>query len=713
MNRGNAGVIGTLVTPSANIATGVFSLNQLQVAAKNGTWPPFAAPDPYFNYVTMLLPGNGTNGAQNNTFLDSSANNFTITRNGNTTQGTVNPYGNNWSNFFDGNGDFLTLSDNAAFDFGTGNFAIECFFYLTGDAALDGDNNRVAALIHNFPTSGATFNFSYGLVVLGNSSTTGTGIRFSVRENSNTEVGKSITTTVSKNSWHHIVVCRSGTNLGIFLDGARISFDAAYSLTVNDGGWPLNIGALNYTGYINAFPGYISNVRMVKGSSVYDPTQSTISVPTAPLTAITNTSLLTCQSNRFIDNSSNNFTITRNGDTSIQRFSPFNPTASYAPSVDGGSGYFDGAGDYLISPVNAALAFGSSDFCIEFWIYTTSFSSTDGRPLGNAVAWGANVWSLHNDHVSQNEKFSFWVNNYNASAAMLVSTSSTQLNTWQHVAITRSGSTWRMFVNGVVEATQTSSVAIDGGSSDDLFIGGSGNFNEFIAGYFSGLRLVKGTAVYTANFTPPTAPPTAISGTSLLLNFTNAGIIDNAEMNNIETGGGAQISTAQSKWGSGSIWTFDITSQLVIPPNPATSLNTGDFTLEFWVRFSSFYNFITIVSSTRGANGFNCGTQALGQIVWYANGAERVRGTTSMATNTWYHIAFVRSSGTLKGYLNGNQDGTTYADSINYSTPIIRVANLETGGENLNGYMQDIRVTKGYARYTANFTPPTAPFPTL
>ncbi len=83
--------------------------------------------DAQFNYVTMLLHGDGTNGAQNNTFLDSSTNNFTITRNGNTTQGSFSPYGSNWSNYFDGTGDYLTVPDNAVFSLGSGNFTIEAW----------------------------------------------------------------------------------------------------------------------------------------------------------------------------------------------------------------------------------------------------------------------------------------------------------------------------------------------------------------------------------------------------------------------------------------------------------------------------------------------------------------------------------------------------------------------------------------------------------
>ena len=69
-----------------------------------------APSDPNFRNVTLLLHGDGTNGGQNNTFVDSSANAFTITRNGNTTQGSFSPYGSNWSNYFDGSSDWLRFS---------------------------------------------------------------------------------------------------------------------------------------------------------------------------------------------------------------------------------------------------------------------------------------------------------------------------------------------------------------------------------------------------------------------------------------------------------------------------------------------------------------------------------------------------------------------------------------------------------------------------
>jgi hypothetical protein len=104
--------------------------------------------DPFFSSTTLLLPGNGTNGAQNNTFLDSSTNNFTITRNGNTTQGTFSPFppasgtaysaaANGGSGYFDGSGDYLGVADSAALDLDT-TFTLESWFYqpTAGDGTI-------------------------------------------------------------------------------------------------------------------------------------------------------------------------------------------------------------------------------------------------------------------------------------------------------------------------------------------------------------------------------------------------------------------------------------------------------------------------------------------------------------------------------------------------------------------------------------------------
>ena len=121
----------TPITPSGpyetSTASGIWTLDQQAYWRKLNQWPIAGnpAPDAQFNYVTMLLHGDGTNGAQNNTFLDSSANNFTITRNGNTTQGSFSPYGSNWSNYFGGSANYLQTASSTALQLGTGDFTIE------------------------------------------------------------------------------------------------------------------------------------------------------------------------------------------------------------------------------------------------------------------------------------------------------------------------------------------------------------------------------------------------------------------------------------------------------------------------------------------------------------------------------------------------------------------------------------------------------------
>ncbi len=238
-------------------------------------------------------------------------------------------------------------------------------------------------------------------------------------------------------------------------------------------------------------------------------------------------------------------------------------------------------------------------------------------------------------------------------------------------------------------------------------------------GYISNLRFVKGTDVYgvgNTSITVPTAPLTAITNTSLLLNFTNAGVLDATAKNNLETVGNAQISTAQSKWGGSSI-AFDGTGDY-LPSNPSTSnlyaFGTGDFTIEFWLRLGSVSGNQSLVDiRPTGTNGLYpliyTNTTSL---IYYVNSATQISGGT-LSTNTWYHVAVSRSGTSTKMFLDGTQIGSTYTDSNNYlaGTGAPWVGTFRDGTGALNGYIDDLRITKGVARYTANFTAPTAAFP--
>ena len=169
-----------------------------------------AAADAFFNYVTLLLPGNGTNGAQNNTFVDSSTNAFTITRNGNTTQGTFSPFSQTgWSNYFDGTGDYLTVADNAAFQVGSGAFTLEAWVYLT----TTGTDIRIYSYQ---PASGTAsvmnlYRLSTNVFALALRDSGGTGY---------TEY--TTTSTVAANTWYHVAAARDASgNIAIWVNGTR------------------------------------------------------------------------------------------------------------------------------------------------------------------------------------------------------------------------------------------------------------------------------------------------------------------------------------------------------------------------------------------------------------------------------------------------------------------------------------------------------------
>ena len=272
---------------------------------------------------------------------------------------------------FNGSNQYLSVANNAAFDFGTGDFTIELWFMLTADASLSNGGTRDATFIAAFEQSGALIT-DWGFGVGGDATTTGTNLSFSARQSS-TQQTLVYTNTITKNVWHHTALTRTGNTLSLYYDGVRVGQNTNFTNASNTGGNAISIGALLYPGFLHYFPGYISNVRVVKGSVVY--TGTTYTVPTSPLTAISNTSLLACNAPTIVDGSSNNFTITNNGSATVSSINPFRAPinnfqfARRTPTFSGKSVQFDGTNDYLSLADSANLRIGTSAFCIEAWIY--------------------------------------------------------------------------------------------------------------------------------------------------------------------------------------------------------------------------------------------------------------------------------------------------------------------------------------------------------
>lgn len=648
-------------------------LNKKAMAAGNGG----PSTDPDFEYVTMLLHGDGTNGAQNNTFIDGSTNNFTVTRNGNVTQGSLNPFGDRWSNYFDGTDDYLSVADNVNLRLGSGAFTIEAWVFRNASGAA-----------HTIFAKGGA---STGVVFQVTSTNV---LRFT-----DTTTNIDSTGTVAANTWVHVAVVREGTGTNqtkLYINGTQdgqgtVSTDFTQTEEVR-------IGTNRSLG--DDFNGYISNLRMIKGTAQYT---GNFTPSTAPLTAVTNTQLLTCQSNRFIDNSSNNFTITRNGDVSVRPFSPFSPSAAYSTSVNGGSGYFDGTGDYLSVADNANLRFGTSAFTIQAWVYRNAAGATHSIIAKGGASTGFVL------QVTSTNVLRFTHGSTNVDTTTTIPASS-----WTHVAAVRTGTGangFQLYINGVSSATAT--VSTDFNQTETLYVGADRSAANVMNGYISNVKYTNGTA---ETITVPTAPATATTNVALLLNFINGGIIDNAADNVLETAGNAQISTSVKKFGTGSLY-FDGTGDwLSLPTSDLFGFGSGNFTIEFWLYPTSVTGTQVLIDFRTAASQLVPEIYLDGtSLVYYVNGAVRITATSAVSQNTWQHVALVKSGATTKFYVSGTNVGSSYTDTNTYlSTAPLKIGTyFGTDLVNYTGYIDDLRITKGVARYTANFTPPTAAFPDL
>ena len=178
-----------------------------------------------------------------------------------------------------------------------------------------------------------------------------------------------------------------------------------------------------------------------------------------------------------------------------------------------GSVHFDGTGDYLSVADHSDLDFGTGDFTIEFWAYAKTSELHDGY-VGkrNTGSFNNNSWRIayNNTYDNINLLHADSGGDFTAAAAPAPGQS------WSHYAFTRESGTLRVFKDGVL-STSATGWTYDFSNDYDLLIGANITSDYYLDGYISNLRICKGHAVYTENFTPPTrelpvhkAPPKGV-----------------------------------------------------------------------------------------------------------------------------------------------------------------------------------------------------------
>ena len=206
--------------------------------------------DDQFNRVSFLSHFDGANNGVNDAFDDSSSNNHTISNTGSPTQGSFGPFARpdgEWGVSFDGDSDYLQVAESSDFDFGTGDFTVEFFFFAR-------DSGSYEYLVTFGNTSGATS--SFGLYIQAKSV-------FGLWSNSGGVITSS--TAYNLNQWYHVAIVRASSTFKLYLDGTEIGSASNSSDISSPGG--MNVGRWGLASDNQYFNGVISNLRVVKGTA--------------------------------------------------------------------------------------------------------------------------------------------------------------------------------------------------------------------------------------------------------------------------------------------------------------------------------------------------------------------------------------------------------------------------------------------------------------
>ena len=537
---------------------------------------------------------------------------------------------------FNGSNQYLTTPSNNILALGSGDFSIEAWVYPNASTS--------GAVIGSFVQ--LSYPGDHGIRFLFNNSK----FVFFDKRNNSTEITLTSSVTSSLNQWHHVAATRTNGTLSLFVDGTRVA-TGSYGPNISETSYSIGAGgpSLYDTEFFN---GYISNLRINTGSSAYDATQTTLSVPTGPLTAGANTTLLTCQDIGEIP-----------------------PSPANAVS-------FNGSNQYLSVPAGTQWQLGTGDFTIEWWQYLTNPNSyprvfsVGGYPntsIGVSIE-GANLllWEAGNTNHT-----SYSLSNY--------------LNTWNHFAISRVNNTTKVFQNGIQIGSFADSYNIND-TSNNLEIGRESSGGQaYFTGKISNFRIVKGTGLYTSTFTPSTNL-TAITGTVLLTCQSSSTITDASTNAFTITNNGATPGVVNAST------TYNFVDR---SNNRFTITNNNSVTTKRLIPFSNYANSKNIMTFT--SNGYfllssnpNWAPTApiAGYVGWYTadsfsgttwtdlsgngNNATVTRGAPTVTTSSAGNGS-TKSFNTVQGTTN---DGLQFPSAILPSTYTLFYVGRQTSSSN-------------------------------
>lgn len=659
--------------------------------------------DPYFNNVTLLLPGNGVNNGNNNTIIDSNGNITVGQPGGPVGQGTFSPFSlTGWSTYFNGTGAGLSIANNSTYNFGTNNFTIEFFTKFTNPP----DGSSRVLLTKGYQNSIAPYLFTFYSNTLS---------IFMSSDGFNWNIANfvPIITGGDTNIWYHIALTRTGSVFRAFVNGVQATtFNSSAALYSSNQSIVLGTNGSVVTP--QNFNGFISNLRMVNGTALYT---TNFTPPTEPLTAVPGTVLLTCQQNRFMDSSNINAAVVPINSPRVQSVSPFNPIRPYSTELVGGSGEFNGVGRLSLPQ----QFFARGGFTTECWFY----KGDDATQMHTLFSSNNSVGSYTTKMAIKNNNGIFVTlgnSNYINSGPI----SNLFSYQWNHIVFMKSFYLGSWCLTVYVNGTQIFNItSIPDDTNWISYVGGNDETTWGAKGYISGVKITS-YAVYDAGsltITVPSSPPTLAGNPLNLINFTNAQITDATSKNDVYTKSDVKISTDQSKWGGSSIYFDGNSDQLVVTGNPVLRLGRDNWTIEWWMNLTTIPGTTNLLMALQtpvgGVANSSFAWYLTGSPYWefYANDGNTIMTNprSFLVANVWQYWAVVRSGRSITVYINGEAKVTGNLPSASSILNGPDSANLYIGAEatySIPGYLNDIRITKGIARYTSNFRIPRNAFPT-
>jgi len=694
--------------------SGIFDLNEISTAAHGKDWPHVYGTDPYRENVICDLRAEidydyAYPSYYGLDFVGSSFSPVTWTSTGFIYQGNFTPWSaskGRWGvEFFSGAapGEYYSFADDSSLQFGTGDFTIDFYIQM---------NDKTS-----YQTLMAKGYDGTGHWAVQTSSNDGNIVFF----NGTTAVATESGTTVNLGQWYRITITRSGTAVKIYRDGVQVATGTSSTDLNTTSALTIGNSAVTTTYYVKNST--FSNVRLIKGEAVTPTTDNN-----EPLEITANTVLYTCASRRHEDLSSYEQTISLST-TYIQclPYSPFPELDPFSIYRNAGSYRFV-TGARMSTTSTDIMDFGTDDFMVEFWYYNkgsattgynTIISSYDGDNAENALRVYANG-GVANQLLVQ----------VNSSGTTLFAISNAwQSYEWNHFAIARDSGTTRLFKNGKeIASTADSNNYVNGGSGVGV---GDDMYSTLVYpanGYIADMHIVKGFPIYTEDFDiydyygtsrstyGLDSPGFYNAATRTLLSGFNYGQETSGTFSFIRYGG-TQSDTGNNNHENN--FYFDGTGDYLFGAAEGHThyLYDNDFTIDGWFYADAlgsatgiFHFTNAYLPSNSSGVAFGLGSASPYNYYVYFNGTQYDTGVAGTAT-TWKHFALVRQGATLTLYIDGTSIWSTSVGTTSITTSALNLGAYYSSSYTWQGNIEGFRITKGVARYTGNFTVPSAPQP--